>query len=78
VQGAITYVVQVAILSLGDKETSYWRIDRGLNYIEKTTADSRFAFTLAHAQAGRWRVWAVDAHGIAGQKSTWSTFEFPQ
>ena len=78
VPGAISYFVQVVILPVGSSETSYWSTDKGIEYMQQTTKDATFTFEIAGAQPGRWRVWAVDAHGTEGRKSAWSTFEFRQ
>jgi hypothetical protein len=37
-----------------------------------------YEFMFIGAQPGRWRVWAVDAKGRAGEKSAWSVFKYKQ
>ena len=78
VPGAVSYVVQVDIFSDGGSGNSYWATDKGLSYIQESTKVLSFTFEFAGAQPGRWRVWAIDAHGTEGRKSEWSTFKFTQ
>ena len=35
-----------------------------------------YQFSFVGAQPGRWRVWALDAHGWSGTKSEWSWFVY--
>jgi hypothetical protein len=78
VPGATSYVVQVDIRSVGGTEKPYWSTDKGLTYLQQTVSDPTFAFEFAGAQPGRWRVWAIDAHGFEGPKSDWYIFRFTQ
>ena len=39
-------------------------------------SDTVYSFAFVGSQRGRWRVWAVNAQGVAGAKSEWRTFLF--
>jgi tetratricopeptide (TPR) repeat protein len=54
-----------------------WEVDR--NQAEGATVTVKqpvATFSFVGAQAGRWRVWAVDSSGKAGPKSEWRTFRY--
>jgi hypothetical protein len=76
VTGAASYVVQVDIQLISGSESPYWASERGIGYKQETTTETVFQFEFAGAQSGRWRVWAVDAQGEEGPKSTWYTFRY--
>jgi tetratricopeptide (TPR) repeat protein len=72
VPGAATYMVEWDYQSDGT-----WTLEaRGGTYPVQPTKQPVFNFQFVGAQPGRWRVWAVDAAGIAGPKSEWREFRY--
>jgi TonB family protein len=49
---------------------------QGTGYIVADLTQSEYEFDFWGNQAGRWRVWAVDAKSQPGPKSSWSGFSF--
>lgn len=71
VQGAESYTVEV------DYYDTDWVTNRGQTYIlAPNIHQTSFFFNFIGAQPGRWRVWAVDSQGVAGQKSPWWMFKY--
>jgi len=46
--------------------------------IQSEIRDTEYTFDWIGAQAGRWRVWAVDSNGEEGPKSDWWQFSYTQ
>jgi len=76
VPGAASYVVQVDIQSISESQSPYWASEIGSGYKQEATTETIFQFEFAGAQLGRWRVWAIDAQGHEGPKSSWNTFRY--
>ena len=69
VSGASHYMVEVQYY---DRSSRRWIG----NYKLERSNNSRYTFRFVGAQPGRWRVWAVNARGVAGRKSGWRTFRY--
>ena len=78
VPGAVSYAVELEVCQPGgsdgtecrDPQLLQIRGNPPLSGIEGTS----YEFLFIGAQPGRWRVWAVDANGRMGARSTWSQF----
>lgn len=71
VNGAQSYCVEI------DYYDFNWLTDQGKTYIVvPNLADTTYTFHFVGAQAGRWRVWAVDGNGREGPKSNWWEFKY--
>jgi hypothetical protein len=65
--GAMSYTVEY-----GYKDGNTWRSYRPKSGITTTI----YTFEFVGAQPGRWRVWAVSAHGVESPKSAWWEFRY--
>lgn len=72
VKGAKNYKVEIGIY-FQNNETYIWGSARTDPFIVNT---NELIFNFNGAQPGRWRVWAIDAYGEEGPKSSWRTFEY--
>jgi peroxiredoxin/outer membrane lipoprotein-sorting protein len=73
VPGAAGYRVETDYREIG-----MWASEgRVKAYAVEVTATS-YIFDFVGAQAGRWRVWAVDSRGVEGAKSEWREFVYTQ
>ena len=80
VSGAVSYTVELELCRPGDVDRKECQ-DPQLLQIRKNPplsgiVGTTYEFTFIGAQPGRWRVWAVDAKGRVGLKSTWSNFVY--
>jgi hypothetical protein len=66
VSGAVGYLVQVQY-----KDGTDWRA-----LVFRLTAHASSEFDFVGAQEGRWRVWGIDANGLAGASSPWLRFRY--
>ena len=58
-------------------EANKWCTDVGKEYkLVPNVNATQYTFDFVGAQPGRWRVWAVDASGKPGPKSTWWGFKY--
>jgi len=65
--------------SRDDAQTQgWWFRQHRRSLSEIPTSETAYAFTFVGAQPGRWRVWAVDAEDIPGNKSEWREFRYLQ
>jgi tetratricopeptide (TPR) repeat protein len=72
VPGAMSYVVEWDY-----KGSDAWASEqRGTSGVMIRSATTTAAFNFIGAQAGRWRVWGVDANGMEGTKSEWREFSY--
>jgi hypothetical protein len=67
VPGAVSYLVQVQYQD--PSSPAGWR-----PLVFRRVADTTHEFDFVGAQAGRWRVWAIGANGLAGASSSWMNF----
>ncbi len=67
VGGAVSYVVEAEFQS-----GSVWQP----LFTQDGVGSTRYTFNFIGAQPGRWRVWAIDSHGKAGQRSGWWSFRY--
>jgi tetratricopeptide (TPR) repeat protein len=72
IPGAASYVVEWDYKG-GDAWASE---QRGTSGVLVRSAAARVSFQFVGAQAGRWRVWGVDAGGVEGAKSEWREFSY--
>jgi hypothetical protein len=73
VPGAVGYLVQVQYQDPSGDPTGPggWR-----PMVFRRTPDSAAEFDFVGAQTGRWRVWPIDANGLAGQARGWLSFRY--
>ncbi|MCU1234596.1 MAG: hypothetical protein JWP63_2563, partial [Candidatus Solibacter sp.] len=70
--GAVSYVVEWDY-----KGSDAWASEqRGTPGVKLRSSVPTVTFQFIGAQAGRWRVWAVDAKGFEGAKSDWREFDY--
>lgn len=75
VPGADHYAVEVDCY--GCHTSGKWSTEVGQKWLVKDgITNNQYTFAFVGAQPGRWRVWAVDAAGISGNKSSWWQFEY--
>jgi hypothetical protein len=74
VPGAVKYVVEIQGCEAGNPSTCFSH-PMYENSSRETTTTS-YTFTFMGMQPGQWRVWAVDAKGLAGELSPWWTFTY--
>jgi hypothetical protein len=72
---AATYSIEIDCYHCCVKDR--WCSDvQGTGYVVRNLKQPAFDFDFWGDQAGRWRVWAVDARSQPGRKSAWSNFSF--
>jgi hypothetical protein len=67
--GAVGYLVQVQ--HEDPTSPTGWR-----PLLLRRVPDTAIAFDFVGAQAGRWRVWAIDESGLAGPSTAWMKFRY--
>jgi hypothetical protein len=72
VPGAMGYKVEIEFDGSGGQASPKWTRFGLIRHVNATT----YTFDFIGNQAGRWRVWAVDAKGQDGSKSDWWVFFF--
>lgn len=79
VEGADTYTVEIQFLSgtVWSDLTEFHNSYPASGYVPPIKLrDTKFSFIWVGENAGRWRVWAVDANNKEGYKSEWWQFHF--
>ena len=74
VPNAESYKVEIEYDASSGEASPQWTILGSVTNVNEPT----YSFDFLGAQAGRWRVWAVDAKGQDGPKSAWWVFFFTQ
>lgn len=67
--GAVSYLVQVQ--HEDPTSPTGWR-----PMVLRRVSDTTIEFDFVGAQAGRWRVWAIDENGLAGPSTAWMNFRY--
>jgi hypothetical protein len=73
VSDAAAYMVE---WDYGNPRDGSWASERADRTGTLRSTDPVATFQFVGAQPGRWRVWALDAKGAAGQKSEWREFRY--
>jgi hypothetical protein len=71
---AVTYAIEIDCYHCCVKDR--WCSDVGVAFVVPGLKKTEYEFDFWGDQAGRWRVWAVDARSQPGPKSAWSGFSF--
>ncbi len=71
---AVTYAIEIDCYHCCVKDR--WCSDVGTAFVVPNLKQTEYEFNFWGDQAGRWRVWAVDARSQPGPKSAWSGFSF--
>lgn len=75
VEGAKSYGVEIDCLHCC--ESGKWCSDvKGKPWKTAVATTERYTFSYVGAQAGKWRVWAIDKNGKISRKSQWRTFKY--
>ena len=74
VRGAVKYIVEVDCFHCC--KSGKWCTDVGKSWKKETVKGTRYSFNYVGAQAGRWRVRAVDRNGKPGKVSRWCNFKY--
>jgi hypothetical protein len=82
VEGAVSYSVEVDYCEGGRRIQSVCRKPQPLKLTNNPPmlgiTSTTYEFDFVGAQAGRWRVWAVDKEGREGFKTPWRRFVYLQ
>jgi hypothetical protein len=77
VPGAASYALEVHVCGWeGRSQVQSCNDDWADLFLYDERSTTRFEGVFMGAQPGRWRVWAIDAAGIAGRMSEWWTFSY--
>jgi hypothetical protein len=71
--GAQTYGVEIDCWKCCSRDKWCSDVGRPLA-VRRNLAETEYTFDFVAAQAGRWRVWGIDASGQEGPKSPWRGF----
>jgi len=75
VSGAASYTVEIDCYHCC--QSGKWCTDVGKTWkVVPGLTGTSYTFDYVGAQAGRWRVWAVDSSGVEGFKSVWWNFRY--